>query len=167
MNEDSPLGLYRVGAPPAGPPPRRAYRRYLLAGVAVLALAAGAAIAGILVARSDTSPAAAPSSSASPLGEAETCLRLIPLLTDVVREVTAVTQEPDRDNGDLAATAALLRRVEAVAPQEWRLDIATQHGVLQQLIDAHGDHGRIAAVDYDAFYESALRLTGGCKPYAI
>lgn len=169
MKDDSPLGMYRVGSPPTAQRPpsrRRPYRRYVLAGAAVLALAAGAAAAGILVARSDAGANASPSTAASPLGEPETCLRLLPLLSDVTREVIAVTEQPDRDNGDLAATAALLRRVEAVAPQAWRPDIAVQHGVLQQLIDAHGDHGRIAAVDADALYQATLRLTGGCKPYA-
>lgn len=106
------------------------------------------------------------STAPSPLSEPETCMRLLPLLADVAREITAVAQQPDRDTADLTATIAGLRGVEAVAPQAWRSDIAVEHATLQQLVDARGDHGRIAAVDADAYYAAALRLTGGCRPYA-
>jgi serine/threonine-protein kinase len=65
MTDDSPIGMYRIGAPPTAPPspPPPAPRRrrgweipVLLVAVVVL-LAAGAGLAGIWMARRDMAPA--------------------------------------------------------------------------------------------------------------
>lgn len=137
----------------------------------MLVVAAGAAWYGVDTARRDTgAPQPAgwtpPSTADGPANEAVTCYVLVPLLSAATTEATEILKNPSRSTAVADATAGQLRVLERTAPAAWRSDIATQYRTLEQLAAAHGDLGRIAAVDSDAYYDATIRLTGGCKQYA-
>lgn len=133
-------------------------------------MAAGATVAGIAVARHDRQAAVVVSPSPSPvvlLDEETACRRMIPLLTESAAEMNGILANPGGPTAPIAATTEGLRTLEPMAPEAWRDDIATQHRSLQQLVDAHGDHGKIAAINFDAFADSGQRLAHGCLPYVV
>lgn len=168
-------GTLHIGRPPTAPhrPRRRPWVLWACIGLVALALIAGGAFYGVAMARHDNAEPDGfaawplpPSPSSNAVNEALTCGYMVPLLHDGVTEMNAILDDPSRSTIKAATTAGQLKALVPAAPAYWRADIEAQYKALEQIADAHGDLGRIAAIDEAAYGDSGVRLAQGCRPYA-
>lgn len=166
----------RIGRPPSGPqkPVGRQGLYAVLAGVLLLLAAVGAVLGAVLGGQrreATPPPAASPTERApgSAINELATCVAMIPLLQQAIDEMGEFKSDPLRTPADMASTAVALRKLEAGAPEAWRVDIATIYSDLQKVVDADRDPAKLYHLNLDttAWADAGQRLAHGCLPYAV